>query len=573
MEGFDCVLVGCWNCNTSPSFDIALQRSPPEKMSSPILTLLTVNWNIVCPQHGRLTVVVELPALLPPRLSHPDPQIENKYLLDKFQRAGKVKDSCKVKGLFCHVPDDSLEHVVLYGMGGGVRGDGGGGTVDADTATHRYDWDGDPIDLIWTNKGTSLRERAEIGGGGAASLRCHTTAANNRRATADGGVRLAKPLVFPRLFSRYGTLEEEREYANRAEEERGVRTGLSSPLVVTSTAPRPDSRPGQRRAGDEGRGREEGAVSGLRLLALCRVMIGSMCVSPSPSANRGAGGGLQPAGNTRGSLSTAQGDSFLCPPLPSPPPGQAEFDSVYFPREEEYLLLNETFVLPEFLVVHRFAAGTQNTPSSAAWTGSVSPSSGADTAVATSTAAAAVAASGDGNGISFVGGTGEMERVDGRRRKERVSCNPLHAATPSAPPFQNAASVVAGIEAAMRPVRSSLTSKSSAAIPTLASDGSSASARTATSEVVGTDSLPTMIGSDAGFIVGKDGRRRRERGSGRASLDPIVRSVELECESCRRSPSGLARRRHFCFVVLCGSLEDRVPFLSPLTDGFFKEGA
>lgn len=195
-------------------------------------------------------------------------------------------------------------------------------------------------------------------------------------------------------------------------------------------------------------------------------------------------------------------------------------------------MLNEDFVLPEFLVVHRFAAGTQNTSPPAAWTGSVSSSTSADTAVSTATAAAVAA--GDGTGISSGGGTRETERVDDRRREQRVDRNPLHAATPPAPAGQSAASVVAGIEAAMKPARSSLTLTPLGTIPTLASDGLSASARTATGTAAGAGSLPMTSGSSVGFMVGRDDYRRRERGSGRANLDPIVGSVELECERCRR---------------------------------------
>ncbi|CAM9133550.1 unnamed protein product [Laminaria digitata] len=79
----------------------------------------------------------------------------------------------------------------------------------------------------------------------------------------------------------------------------------------------------------------------------------------------------------------------------------------------------------------------------------------------------------------------------------------------------------------MKPTQPGPTPTPWATISTLGSD--ELSARTATSKVAGAGPLTTISGTDVGFIVGKDGhRRRRERGSGRASLDPIVRSVELE---------------------------------------------
>ena len=58
-------------------------------------------------------------------------KIENRILLDTFQSSASQSDPGKVKGLFCGVPNDCLETLIVYGMKGrpsekGVKGKGDG---------------------------------------------------------------------------------------------------------------------------------------------------------------------------------------------------------------------------------------------------------------------------------------------------------------------------------------------------------------------------------------------------------------------------------------------------------------
>ncbi|CAM9563881.1 unnamed protein product, partial [Ectocarpus sp. 12 AP-2014] len=124
-------------------------------------------------------------------------KMENRFLLDRFKRAAEARDPCKVKGLFCHVPDASLEHVVLYGMGGAgaLMDECGGYSSGAASKTDgkagllpTNDWDLDPIDSL---------------------LGAPTVGVSGGRETS-GGNNGKRPLEFPRAFSRHSTLEEER---------------------------------------------------------------------------------------------------------------------------------------------------------------------------------------------------------------------------------------------------------------------------------------------------------------------------------------------------------------------------
>lgn len=557
-------------------------------------------------------------------------QIENRFLLERFERAAQTRGPCKVKGLFCHVPDESLEHVVLYGMGGagslmdGGGGDGGGGSGGASSAG----WDGDPIDFFW---GAPTTKAAGRRGGGGGKSESGSDAVTTAAAAGTGGAGARpkgsgdgkKPLEFPRAFSRHSTLEEEHGYANNNREFDGEECGaqqhhrpwsppsagvigaLASPLSVDSRL-----RQGQRRrhhAAGEGPaedGRQGDAVSGLRFLALCRVMIGSMHVATAPSptvtAQRkgtGSDGGM----SSHDYSSSATGPLEAPFSLPPPPPGQAEFDSVYFPREEEYRLLNEAFVLPEFLVVHRFvAAATPLRPASHSGSGRSSPPSSAGSAAAARNGAGSVSSAViEGKrqqppavgGVSTKGKGGAEKRATGVRGRERGQqqqqqndrrCHPSDdarggIAPPSASAMpQDAASVVAGIEAAMEspvlPQRTNLHSRSvrgssmpwegvAAPCSLASSSGCAGGDSTFSLSRGGRDgglsgSLLFELNGGSGDVGatsdgssdgGRSQGRGRERDNGRASRDSIVRGVELECE---HPLDGLCLPR-FCPLFRC----------------------
>eukprot|EP00903_Cladosiphon_okamuranus_P006014 g5934.t1 len=534
-------------------------------------------------------------------------KIENRVLLERFQRAAETVGPCKVKGLFCRVPDESLEHVVLYGMGGagvlmddGGVGDGPGGNAASFTVTG---WDGDPIDFFGDEGGGvgGVTKFAARGGG-----RRKSTA--ERRDSHGGGDK--RPLEFPRAFSRHSTLQEEHGYANSRrgcdvddndEEEytgeRGVRRHR-----------RPCSPPGwRRRDAKDGAAakdrRRRTAVSGLRFLALCRVMIGSMHVATVPSPEAAAqlecraGGGEGASGERGGGTSLSQGSrsppdttsssaeehlqgvhscpasscSSPCSPcssvagpgvlrpfsLPPPPPGHAEFDSVYFPREEEYRLLNEAYVLPEFLVVHRFVAATMplgntdhgargSAPAAVSTTNpaaAASAATGADVSVGKGEenchqqAAVGVASAGSGGGGGGAKKAAEKRGERGRQQPWHPQQHGHSKGGLAPPPTQDAASVVAEIEAAMESM--ALPEESDGPPQSGGGGGGGSVPREATAAPFsgGGDSACSLSsevgaaypnGSSEGGDQGED--RGRQRGSGRAVRDSIASDVVLEFE-------------------------------------------
>lgn len=161
---------------------------------------------------------------------------------------------------------------------------------------------------------------------------------SNQYAKSNG--RHERPLQFPRPFSRHSTLEEERSHANGV----GWRTRTESLNELgDATVGRSSGGPEQSRR----------AASEPRVLALCRVMIGSMYVSPEPLSSYYLSSRI-PATPEEGSDLNPSTGPAAPKALPCPLPSQGEFDTMYFPKEEEYLLLKERFVLPEFLVLHRF---------------------------------------------------------------------------------------------------------------------------------------------------------------------------------------------------------------------------
>ena len=183
-------------------------------------------------------------------------KIENRILLDAFQGAAAGSDPGKVKGLFCGVPSDAVEKLIVYGVGnsGGKKG------------AFQESW------YDYKN-----------GGGGA------TTDAGAAKRAVDN----SSTIPFPRCFSRHSTLEEDREFVKEGQE-----------------------------------GAIPGTDSNIRFLALCRVMIGKINVIGK---------------NSKGFPHVTDGS----------------YDSMYSPMQEEYKLLNEEYILPEFLVQYRFKGRTQ----------------------------------------------------------------------------------------------------------------------------------------------------------------------------------------------------------------------
>lgn len=335
----------------------------------------------------------------------------------------------------------------MYGMGTNTPSDGvHGGSVGSGAA--EADWKDSPIDPVWACRSARVSKRVHAAVGveqksGRPHNKSAWNASRNRNPGDDSGGVVddasdcgqGKAFAFPRAFSRYSTLEEEREYGNKRHHadddggnfgsgDPGNRSGDSTGSFENGTRARGDCRrrrpsspppPGEIphrytsgmtvaglataklpssstpkegwreraeagaslvredkgaetrchllevnevRAGAEA---EDTTVSGLRFLALCRVMISSLYVSPARRRSNGNDGGCGDSRSGCGRRSGSVGRSHNLEErereaLPPPPAGQAEYDAAYFPRDEEYRLLNESFVLPEFLLVHRFAA-------------------------------------------------------------------------------------------------------------------------------------------------------------------------------------------------------------------------
>lgn len=554
-----------------------------------------------------------------------NPQIENRLLLERFQRAAEARDPRKVKGLFCHVPDESLEHTVMFGMGGAAAlMDDCSGSSSSHTASPAkaaacpslYDWNGDPIDSF---VGEASRTKLSLHGVGSTES---GSGGNRGNATTDGSHAGAKPngsskrpLEFPRAFSRHSTLEEERDYANtdqrRHWEENGVRhRRFRSPPAGEESGPEdaysgtpigPQRRRRHRASGEEfgGTVQQGRAVSDLRFLALCRVMIGSMHVasassrSPTATAKHADAGHVGtsslPSNHSSSSRSgtnsppwTQQQQQQHASPspalchrdqfsLPPPPPGHADFDAVYFPQDEEYRLLNEDFVLPEFLVVHRFVAAAKSAGSTRT-RGAVSDPSSTPSSIqnVNDIAPANIADASDVD----VGAKAQLEKwVAGGQAHERekqqqqqlgrygrpsgdVARAREHSSAPARAPQQDAASVVAGIEAAIEGVASphplALTTLGSGERRSAMPLRAAAAAFSLTTSDYGRRNFEVSMscdgthgGSAGSLMSGPEGgsgdavvvngsnddcRRREPVGeAGRARRDPIERDVKSEC--------------------------------------------
>ncbi|CAM9248460.1 unnamed protein product [Choristocarpus tenellus] len=320
-------------------------------------------------------------------------KIENHFLLERFHRAAKAAGPCKVKGLFCCIPDNSLEHVVLHGMGPGPRSGlqprarhlvPGSSDVGKECRINHGSSGG--VSSIGTDLdkngetcvGITVEEEGSSGVEDDPWFGLTRWLMGRQRVTVDHLLpSQSVPLDFPRAFSRHSTLEEELLYANGGTSydwEGQARVGVDrskvrvSPGGGTQSAGRlgvteeeergavgggvgveEGARAGEGAVEGHGSGKagssvtaaaakadqhQPGADSSIRILALCRVMIGNIFVStesPVPV----------PGSPT---------------PLPPTPSGHDEFDSVYYPLKEEYSLLKDSHILPEFLVVYQYAA-------------------------------------------------------------------------------------------------------------------------------------------------------------------------------------------------------------------------
>ena len=91
---------------------------------------------------------------------------------------------------------------------------------------------------------------------------------------------------------------------------------------------------------------DERGDSTIRYLCLCRVLLGKTLVSDSAPIHSLS----TKEGRSLSSARGEQNDVLLSS-------GLAQYDSVYSPASEEYVVMNPTHVLPEFLIQFKFIAG------------------------------------------------------------------------------------------------------------------------------------------------------------------------------------------------------------------------
>lgn len=480
-----------------------------------------------------------------------------------------------MKGLFCHVPYDSLEHVVMFGVGAaGDSSDDEENDLSVSNKMFEHEWAASVatsplVDSLRTaGWGSSVQDGEKEAGGGRSRFkgrRERTAAAGDAVATAS---RREEPLQFPRAFSRYSTLEEERDYANNRNRDSRCRAGVGNHSLetISDTGKIWASQSGRAAGGADG-GRGDGDASGLRLLALCRVMLGNTFVSSSPlsdfqtTARDGTrqlpeGKGIGARGDdSRDDSQKLPAESIISRiSLPRPPVGQPEYDSVYFPREEEYVLLNQAFVLPEFLMVHRFIdqpspPGPPGPPPPPSTGPSISNS--AELQVENS----APPLAGPGSGAGAGAGQNDNSRDQASLPSVVSAGSHLHLTPcrgcPSSP-IETAASVVEGMKAiisrchvhgaaakpesdgSVPPLSASRVVPGVHQVPPLAASLllSYRSARGAVGGIGVLDFSSWNAKSVVADALTREAYRQRERGSGRESRDVIVRALEFACEGC-----------------------------------------
>jgi len=162
--------------------------------------------------------------------THPAPpryKVENRILLDSFQRAAAHAEPGKVKGLFCGVPQASLERLIVYGMHAGP--------ADGTLLQHAFQEAWFAVDGADASAADAAKPPASPTKGGAV---------DGEGGHAQRAVTGSSPIPFPRAFSRHATLEEDRRLVGGGD---------------AGAAPTGD--------GEH------------RFLALCRVMIGKIFVT------------------------------------------------------------------------------------------------------------------------------------------------------------------------------------------------------------------------------------------------------------------------------------------------------
>ena len=249
-------------------------------------------------------------------------KVENKPLLEKFQKCAAMLEPGKVKGLFTSVPAKAVERTVVLGFG----------ALDHDIAYQKPKIVDDEEDLDVHGEamsGKSANDKAM------AKLKAKKSEVFRRAwyAFHDKGDGYAEKIVdqasiatFPRTFSRYSTVEVDRFHvheAHRIKSNPGLAQGSKESALAEE----------QWNKTTDGGGP---VTDEIRYLILCRVVIGKVFVTSK---------------EYRGFPSVGKNPAF---------------DSMYNPLQEEYLVLRPVQVLPEFVIQYTYNSDSSKVVSNAA---------------------------------------------------------------------------------------------------------------------------------------------------------------------------------------------------------------
>lgn len=251
-------------------------------------------------------------------------KIENQIMLRRFQKAAAAGEPGKVKGLFCVLPKKALERVVVFGMGDAPPMPAERAAIFRGTwmsAVANMAAAGDAVldsmpETLRTTEWDKQRDLAaqRVDAAETVSVSCAPLALQLIMILASSNLSVVVQ-QFPRTFSRYSTLEDDREIV--------AATGDSATLPTAAASGGAGGKDAEEPSGESKESRDDAHESSIRYLALCRVVVGKVFVAPKDA------------------------DSF-------PPAPEGGYNAIYNPKLEEYLILNPRDVLPEFLVQYKY---------------------------------------------------------------------------------------------------------------------------------------------------------------------------------------------------------------------------
>jgi hypothetical protein len=235
-------------------------------------------------------------------------KVENKPLLERFQRCAAMLEPGKVKGLFTSVPAKAVERTVVLGFGS-LDHDVSGPYQKPKIVDDDGDEDDDDFKSLADKSMAKLKpKKSDI------FRRAWFAFHDKGNGYAEKIVDQASIAKFPRTFSRYSTVEVDRFHvheSHRLKSHPGLDKDNKESLMAKERWEK--STDGGGPVTDE-----------IRYLILCRVVIGKVFVTSK---------------EYRGFPTVGKNPAF---------------DSMYNPLQEEYLVLRPVQVLPEFVIQYTY---------------------------------------------------------------------------------------------------------------------------------------------------------------------------------------------------------------------------